>query len=334
MRHRWPAWLWIGVALASVGSAPAIAASPTPTLSMIEPLAHGCRWVRYDPVSRERHAIATLAHEASGAKVAWAPGSERALIWFEVPRGERPEIDAVNVSNGEVHALPAPPLGSDDELHRVSFDASGTPVALVLREPKIRHDRAGSYLRDNGWQYRIPAGQEGIPAIALAYGFTAGHWRARERAYTTGEWDYAQDVDALSIAKQLTPDSSQRLDYRPGKPVADAALLARLKAFAPKLDPEQGEWHQLTTLPRPTFVWEVSDEFLTATARVAVSVPGGLAPLKALDFAPTETVAYAVAAPYMLVTASDAGDRPRLFDLRGPGRLYVSNTAVAACFWP
>ncbi|HEY9723041.1 MAG TPA: hypothetical protein V6D47_13610 [Oscillatoriaceae cyanobacterium] len=333
MRHWQRAFVALGIALVGAGSSPAIAHPHAPVLSLLEPAGSGCRWVRFDPATRVSRTIATFAHDTDGATMVWSPKGDRAIVWFKTGTDTPAVVTEVTIADGKQQPLPLPPIPKGGSISRMTFDDTGTPIALTMHEPPLQHDKKGDFMRDLGHRYAVPAGQDGIPGIAHAYAFRSGHWILLQSTYTTTGWDYGQDVDALPIAAKLAPDSTQLIQYHIGSEVQNHATLARLHAFAPTLSSDDGEWHQAADGAHPAFVWEESGEFLESTGRLAVLSPSGLKAPQGVGIDPTSQASYAVREPYLLVAAAD-GSRTCLLDLRGPSVVYASNNAVAACFWP
>lgn len=335
--------------LAAVAAvAPAVAAPAIPTLSYFKPVAGGFVWARLDAGGTEK-AIASF--KGRGAPVAaWAPGGRQALVWLNDWEHAAPATAwTVLLPAGTATALPLPTVG---ELKKLSYDKAGRLTALTLIDaddkggPTLKQDPKGSILTFEGKRYQQPAGQEGIPALAIAYRREGASWKRTEIKLTTTGWDYAMETRALDVANTLTPDSTDLREEKDLDAVQDPGLMKRLSALDPKVaTPDNGEWAKLTTPGGPVFIWRESGEFLHSSNLLAWGPATKPTRIAGLEFKHSSPHVYRQGAPnlrlvsvnlrgnHMLVTDGD-GAYPRLFDTVTRKRVPVFEGAVGASFWP
>lgn len=334
--------------LGTVAVAPAVAASAVPTLSYFKPAAGGFSWVRLDSGRVERP-ITTF--KGRGAPIAaWAPGGRQALVWLnDWEHASPPMAWTVPLPAGTATALPLPSVG---ELKKLGFDKAGRLIALTLIDaddkggPTLKQDPKGSVLTFEGKRYQQPAGQEGMPALAIAYRREGASWKRTEIKLTTTGWDYAMETRALDAANTLTPDSTDLREEKDLDAVQDPGLMKRLSALDPKVaTPDDGEWARLTTPGGPVFIWREAGEFLHSSNLLAWGPAAKPTRIAGLEFKHSSPHVYRQGAPnlrlvsvtlrgnLMLVTDGD-GAYPRLFDTVTRKRVPVFEGAVGASFWP
>ncbi|MFN3430008.1 MAG: hypothetical protein ACK46X_08645 [Candidatus Sericytochromatia bacterium] len=345
MRH-----LLMAICLAAAGSAvtPALAAPAIPTLSYFKPFAGGFNWVRLEGGRTER-AIAGVVGKGQPI-AAWAPGGRQALVWLNDWEHAAPaKAWTVALPTGAAASLPLPGPG---ELKKLGFDNAGRLTALTLIDaddkggPTLKQDPRGSILTFEGRRYQQPPGQEGMPALAIAYRREGASWKRTEIKLTTTGWDYAMGIRALDAANALTPDSTDMREEKDLDAVQDPALMKRLGGLDPNVaTPDDGEWAKLTTPGGPVFIWRESGEFLHSSNLLAWGPASKPTRIAGLEFKHSSPHVYRQGAPnlrlvsvnlrgnHMLVTDSD-GAFPRLFDTLTKKRVPVFEGAVGASFWP
>lgn len=337
-----------------VDDAPPLPARTSSTLSVLEPAAQNCEWRWFDPVSNAKRTVAKFEGACRGARVAWSPNGQKAIVWFDPETihaamgaggkapldgpatGEPDRLFVFDAKTGKVQKLEFPKVdGSVDE---IGIAESGDIFALA-QEPLPEGVRETGRTRVDGVEVVWDVESEGLPALAHAYRYTTNNtWVRTETKPTTEGWDYAMGVDALDVAKVLGPRSvlllSAHGDAR--RPVEDKKILAKLKPLTPPDDEEGGgRWIQLGTDGNTFYVWEVSGEFAYNTGLVVLpDAQGNLKKAPDSDFDETTLVSLRHQGPYLLVAHNGTGTRPRLYDLRTQALVFRSDTARATVFWP
>ena len=313
-------------------------------LSLFEPAGHRCRWSRVEATSGQRRPVATFPGSCRGARARFPPAADRALIWFDpslaalqvTPSGIERRTPAatgrpaaarlffVRLSGGRPTPLPLPPRG---QLTELGFSPPGDAWALTLAPcPTVKAAGCGTE----------PGPGDGLPGVARAYRLAGSRWRLVESRATRQGADRSPGVKVLEQAARLAPPSPGGLAVRPpGRPVADPARLARLRAFAPHLVPgEQQRWLALTTAVGELFVWQTAVEELFSTGAIALGAGGELIPPPGLGLGPQDIVALATEGDYLLVATFGDGGRPRLYHLGQGGLSLSSDDGQGASFWP
>lgn len=333
---------WLGLLLAL----PAVAAAPASlALSLFEPTPGGLAWRRHDPLTaKQLPAIATFPGSADHIRVAWSHGRDQALVWFEHESGPD-RLWQVTLPHGAKQPLPAPPVG---QWLDVGYAPDGGILALTLQNEhtpqplKPQQDKQGWYFRLEGERYSVPAGQEGIPALAHAFRWERGAWRKVETALTTDGWDYAQRTDALKAASTFGPRTHALLTPHPeGREVPDGPLRRQLFALEQGLDPEGGQWLGVGKTSNTVYVWQEQGEFVYATRLIAwmdgrrpVKAPGPAWRTKREAHWDIRFAALMPRGRHLLVSDAWSGERPWLYDVATRQVVYRSPTARAAVFWP
>jgi hypothetical protein len=335
--------------LAAVAAvAPAVAAPAIPSLSYFKPVSAGFVWVRLDS-GRTEKPITTFT--GRGVPVAaWAPGGRQAIVWLnDWDHAAPPKAWTVPLPSGTATALPLPAVG---ELKKLGYDKAGRLTALTLIDaddkggPTLKQDPKGGILTFEGKRYQQPAGQEGIPALAIAYRREGATWKRTEIKLTTTGWDYAMEARALDAANTLTPDSADLREEKDLDAVQDPALMKRLSALDPKVATnDDGEWAKLTTPGGPVFIWREIGEFAHSSNLMAWGPAAKPTRIAGLEFKHSSPHVYRQGAPnlrlvsvttrgaHMLVTDAE-GAFPRLFDTVTKRRVPVFEGATGASFWP
>lgn len=325
----------------------ALAATPIPTLSYFKAVRGGMSWARFEQGKYERP-IATFLG-AGSPRAAWSHDRKKAIVWLDGREADKPsKAWVVPTTGGRPTDLPLP--GKD--VRAIGFDKQGMAHVLVMMDaeakngPKAGKDKKGDFLTFEGKRYDLPAGREGIAALAFDYRREGNAWKRVETQLTSDGWDYAATVKDLKSYATLGPRTDAMLDEPEGfTAVADKALQGRLKALNPKVVSEGGEWGQMKTAGGPVFVWRESSEFLHSTSQIAwgtaakpVSVPGlGVPNPKEhafrQDLPSLRLVAPMFKGAHMLVTTTD-GAFPRLYDVAAKKLLWSSNAVKTVTFWP
>jgi hypothetical protein len=320
------------------------------TLSVFEPSASRCEWLRVDAPARKKAVVATFDGPCVGAKLSFAPDQTKALVWFdptarysagyfadgaskpkhadeEMKEGEQDRLFEVALADGKVTPVPFP-----DAFHpvRVGYDDKGRLIALAVQNLSDAEVAAGAATVD-GKEYRFDKAADGLPALANAYALEGGAWKRVETKPTHTGWDYALDERALDASKALGPDSAELLEARNGGDEVDAKEAAQLAAMAPR---GEGQWAKISTGGGPVYFWQVTGEFAYATGLLVFSVDGKLVRAPQVGFSDGEIVALEVNGPFLLVAAPSVGAFPRLYDMRVHTSVYSSETGRAAVFWP
>ena len=334
------------------------------TLSFLEPREGKCQWTREDPVAHKRATVASLDGDCKGARLFWSTDLGKVLVWFDPewvasgayfapgvsPRGfpaEEPTLGAtsrlyeVTVASGQVRSVPLPPVeGSLD-----SFGYKGSELVALSLQSLTEEQMAQDSVTVDGKVIALDKEVEGAPALAFAHRLGAdGKWQ-RVEVKATGEGsDYAPGTRALEIAASLGPNSDTLLDARMGdegtEPTGEQAQKLRPLRPAPLLQPREddmdtgGEWSHVVTPGGSFYAWRVSGDFMHTTGHLVLEVGGQLKPVKDLGFTDGDFVAVQAQGPFLLVSADSVGTHPRLYDLRTGARVFHSDTARVATFWP
>ena len=334
------------------------------TLSLLEPQEGRCQWLRADPVAQKRATVASLEGDCKGAHLFWTADLGKVLVWFEPehvssggysadnvsPQGfpvEEPTPGAVSrlyevtVASGQVRPVPVPTVAGS----LVTFGYKGTELLALSQQSLTDKQREKDSITVDGRKIPFDKELEGIPALAHAYRFGAeGTWQRIEVKATAEGADYSPGVRNLEVASSLGPTSDATLEtgLDEENTVQDEALLQKLLPLRPapllKLPAEEevlsGSWNHVTTPGGSFYVWQVSGEFVHSTGHLVLKVGGQLQPVKDLGFTEGDFISLTGSGPFILVAADGVGTHPRMYDLRTGKRVFHSDTARVATFWP
>jgi len=319
------------------------------TLVLVEPDGGDCVLRRRDPVAKIANELARLPGDCLGARVAWRTKLDRAVVWFQpgnvhsggyaaqgAPQPGHPDEEReikerayeVELAGGKVLPLTLP----NDRAQELAYGADGALYAFAEQDlPK-----ATGKVTVRGHELDFSDHGDGIPAAALALRRTAAGWQLASVTKTSTGWDYAAGWSAAPEATGLGPRSTIELAaHAETAEITDTATRAALARIA-KPDPkDDGDgWTQIATPHGPIHVWQVTGEFSYTTGRIAWGQKDATRLLPELGFTAGEMVALIVRGKYLLVAGANAGAYPRLYDLATKQRVFASETARAAMFWP
>ncbi|RJS24908.1 hypothetical protein DRW03_07170 [Corallococcus sp. H22C18031201] len=312
------------------------------TLSLLEPTARGCDWVRVDARTSERRILTTLEVDCQGGTTALSKDGLRGALRFwrggvSAPVLGRPtfpekfpspafkdRLFEVETATGAHQELPLPPIG---ELIEFGYDASQRLLGLTVQRVTPEQEHAG-FAEVEGQRIVFDSEAPGHPLLAHAFVFRDKAWVR----LTTEATDSIRGIRGMVLRKKLGDRASAALDPRftPGD-LDDNTLLDQLDTLAPE-QPE-GEWSLLKRGGMSLAVWATpfEDDMLSTglVRRVeghqALALPGHA--LHANDLAGVQ-----VRGTWLLVTLADSGGHPRLY--RGKTLVWSSETARAVTFWP
>lgn len=333
-------------ALLLLASVPGRAAEAPPvtdaTVSLLEPAADGCEWVRLEPLTSARHVLAKLAVDCQGGATALSRDGKRgaARFWrggvsapvtgkptfperFPSP-AFRDRLFLVDFATGSAEELPLPPLG---ELVEFGFDAKGRLLGLSLQTVTPAQVRAGVAMVE-GNELRLDVWGTERPLLAHAFAYEGGKWTRLDSKASTD----ISGARVLAHRKELGARSSQSLDPRiePGD-IEDDALLDALYALSPE-QPE-GQWTQLKRGGFTLAVWGTEfGETLLATGLLRRVEKGKPVALPSYPYRENDLVSLQARGPFLLVSLADSGGHPRLY--RGRKLVWSSEGARAVTFWP
>lgn len=318
-------------------------------LSLFEPAKDGCEWRRVDAASGRSATIASFAGSCVGARVAFSPDAQRALVWFDprtvqsagvggsdvgaagypdevMDEKAKARVFLVVVKTGEVKPVPLPPF----EFEELGIDATGV-IALSLDTLTDEVVAAGKTLVD-GTPFELTPVDEGVPALAHAWRLEGSTWKRVETKQTTTGWDYGPGVHELDVWDALGPRSTQLLDTHPmGHDDPDEATVKKLSALKPKLG--EGEWLSWGKAPKRVFGWAISGEFEHTTGHLAFEGPPPVM-ARGIGFTDGDLVAVRLKGAYLLVAAGWAGTHPRVYLTDSPALVWSSDSARGTTFWP
>ncbi len=332
---------------AEEGPAPAKPAAPAPpltdaTVSMLEPAADGCEWVRFEPVTLARQVLTRLAVDCQGGATALSRDGQRGAARFwrggvsapVVGRPTFPErfpsaafrdrLFLVDFATGSAEELPLPSPG---ELVEFGFDGRGRLLGLSLQTVTPAQVRAGVAVVE-GNELRLEVWGSERPLLAHAFVYEGGKWTRLDSKASTD----VSGVRVLALRKELGARSNQLLDPRiePGD-IEDDVLLDQLYALSP--EQPDGEW---TLLRRGGFtlaVWSTSfGETLLATGLLRRVEKGRAVALPGYTYRENDLVSLQSRGPFLLVSLADSGAHPRMY--RGRKLVWSSEGARAVTFWP
>lgn len=345
-----------GAVKASGPAKPAVAFPVAPsTLSVFEPVEKSCEWRAVEPLVGVTRVIASLPGSCVGARVSWSPDASKAVVWFDPGHVQRPGYFAqtasapgyaeekgdeqakprafiVSTKEGKVEALPLPDL-TGQKLTDLGVTADGAVLAFLEEELSDEVREKGS-VTVGGETFDLKQFGEGLPELAHAHRFEGGKWTGVETKATTTGWDYALGVQALDVFRKVGARSVELSSAHAQGDVVEGGALAALKPLAPKkaASPDDGHWIFLGVGSARVYAWEVTGEFGYTTGLVAAGSPPKV--LAKLGFTDGDLVSLRSSASFLLVTSSDVGTHPRLYELPSAKLLFSSDTARGVTFWP
>ncbi|WP_434382067.1 hypothetical protein [Melittangium boletus] len=321
--------------------APAAPASG-PVLSLLEPSADGCEWVRFQPVRQTREVLARLAAGCQGGTTAvsrdgrwgalrfWrggvsAPVQGRPTFPEPFPSAAfRDRLFLVEVDTATARELPLPGSG---ELIEFGFDASGQLLGLTLQRLTPEQERAGGVELD-GTRLSFHLEGRGRPLLAHAFAWRDGAWVRREVKLTTDAVGTAELGPRASLGER----SNVTLDPRfTPEEIESDALLDQLHPLTP--EQPDGEWGLLREGTATLAVWGVPyGERALATGLLRKVERGRALPLPGFDYGANDLTRARTQGAFLLLSLADSGGHPRLY--RGTRPVWRSETARAVTFWP
>jgi hypothetical protein len=318
---------------------------------VFEPVGASCEWRQVEPVSGTTTVLAKFPGTCVGARVSWSPDASKAIVWFDpthvqhagystqvsskpgyedesVDETAKPRAFFVSTRKPQVESmkLPADPKLKLDEL---GVDGRGTAMALMIEN--LPNDAKGT-VESGGETFDLSTITEGLPALAQAWRYEGTTWSRFETKLTTTSWDYALGVQALDAHKTMGPRSVDLSASHAQGDSAEGAILESLARLAPKnAGADDGAWIFLGAGGARLYVWEVSGEFAHTTGLLA-TVEGK--PLPKLGFTDGDLVAIRTSGAHVLVTASDVGTHPRVYEYPSAKLIFSSDSARAVTFWP
>ncbi|MEJ7596688.1 MAG: hypothetical protein WKG01_02160 [Kofleriaceae bacterium] len=335
--------------LVACGNPPArepIASTPTTqrervtdsTLVLFEPEADACVVRRRDPVARTSDELGRIPGTCRGARIAWHPQLDRAVVWFDPgnvlglgkdTREVRERVFELALASGAIKPVTLP---TGDPAREIAYAADGT--LDVFSEQEVPKAAGKMTVRGHPLDFSDPS--DGMPAAALAFRRTGAGWQLTSVTRTTTGWDYAAGWSAAPEAQTLGPRSFDLLDgHADTQPITDAATRTALDAIAvTSPDAEDDGWTVLATPHGPLYVWMMTGEFTYTTRRLAWRSREGVTPLPGPPLDSNDLVELAVRGRYLLVASSRTGSHPQLYDLVEREQVFASDTALATTFWP
>ncbi len=335
------------------------------TLSLLEPQGDQCEWARVDPVADKRAPVASFEGHCIGARIAWNADQSKALVWFdpnavksagyaselasppgypdEQPsRQDPPRLYEVTIATGERRELLLP--AAPGRAIEIGYGAKG-PVGLYLQSLSKAQIAERSFTVD-GQRLQLDFDSEGVPAIAYAFQLGAnGKWAQVEVKATTEGTPYAPGVHALESSQLVGFRTHELLEPRfSGGSVSSeramdfvsylpAPLAARVRREGP---PKRLKgWTRGSTSAGNFYLWQVTTDFTWSTGRLVFEDEGGqLQRVPRLGFTDGDLAAVRTQGPFLLVSSQHVGTHPHLYDLRTRERVFHSDEARAATFWP
>lgn len=359
---------------AQAAAAPAPAAPQGPlaavpqsdsTLSLLEPQGDRCEWARVDPVANKRALVASFEGHCIGARIAWNEDLSKALVWFdplsvksagysselasppgypdeEPSRQDLPRLYEVTIATGEQRELLLP--SAPGRAIEIGYGPRG-PVALYLQSLSKAQLAERSFTVE-GQRLQLDFDSEGVPAIAYAFQLGAnGKWTQVEVKATTEDAPYAPGVRALESSQFVGVRSYELLEPRfSGSSVSSeramdfvdhlpAPLAARIRREGP---PKRLKgWTRGSTSAGNFYLWQITSDFTWSTGRLVFEGEGGqLQRVPQLGFTDGDLAAVRTQGSFLLVSSQRVGTHPHLYDVGTRERVFHSDEARAATFWP
>lgn len=322
------------------------------TLSVFEPVGAHCEWRQVDPAAGTTVVLARLPGTCVGARVGWSPDASKAVVWFdpthvqragyssqvssksgypdEVPDGKAPlRAFVVSTRKPRVGPLPIPAMPGHT-LQALGVDGSGAVISLF--EEAVPEEAKG-VITSGDQNFDLTTITEGLPVLVHAFRREGAEWKKFETKLSTTGWDYALGVKELEAQHKLGPASEDLSRSMAQGDAVDDEPLPALGKLAPRgAGAEDGQWIFVGAGGARLYVWEISGEFAHTTGLVALGSPPAVLPK--LGFTDGDLVAIRTSGPFVLITGSDVGTHPRLYQLPEGRLLFSSDTARATTFWP
>ncbi len=339
--------------------APAVLAFAVPTapstLSLLEPVGANCEWRQVEPVKGTTVVLATFPGTCVGARLSFSPDASKAVVWFDpslVQRGgystqvsSKPgfpdeEVDekalarafVVSTRKPQVEPVPLPALPGLT-LQELGVDAKGAVLAL-LEEPVSDEAVKRGAVTSGAETFSLAEITDGLPVMVHAYRREGAAWKRVETKLSTTGWDYGLGVKALEAHQQLGPRSIDLCASHAQGDAAGGDEAASLQQLSPRdAGADDGQWIFLGAGGARVFAWEISGEFAHTTGLIASGAPAPKV-LPKLGFTDGDLVALRTSGPHLLISASNVGTHPRLYEFPAGTLVFSSDTARAATFWP
>jgi hypothetical protein len=318
------------------------------TLSVLEPAGANCEWHQVEPVSGTKLVLASFPGTCVGARVSFSPDASKAVVWFDPkyvknagyssrvsskPGFPDETVDEKAIARAFVVSTRKPqqeplsfPSVPKAELRELGVDAKGAVLALL--EEALPEDARG-VIESGGEKFDLSTLSEGIPVLVHAYRRDGAQWTRIETKLSTTGWDYGLGVQELEAFRALGPRS---VNLTAPHAQGDAADLASLATLAPKgASADDGSWIFVGAGGARLYVWEITGEFAYTTGLLA-GVDGK--PLPKLGFTDGDLVAIRTSGPHVLISASNVGTHPRVYEYPAAKVIFSSDTARAVTFWP
>jgi hypothetical protein len=296
--------------------------------------------------------IATVKDPCFGARIAKSADGSQFLLWFDpqlvdsgrffaqgYPPSLRPEEEQggtgamyeITAATGKARALP--PFPAPDPLEFLGI-VNGSIYGFTTHS-MLDAKGVVDYL---GTKLDFTQVSEGEPAAAVAYQEVNGTWQLSKVTETTTGWDYAAGYSAIELAGKAAPESETLLAGRTEPiEIAETAVVKGLEPMSP-IPPKPDEydrWYTAIPGPYPVYAWMVTGEFTYATGLLVWrDERGQFLPLPKLDASASDIVAITpFGEDYILVTNSNTGTHPRVYNIVGRHLVYSSDQARATMPW-
>ncbi|WP_224362132.1 hypothetical protein [Hyalangium versicolor] len=314
------------------------------TVSLLEPAAGQCEWIKWDPVSSKRRVLARLAADCQGGSTALSRDGKRGAVRFwrgavSMPIVGRPtfpepfpsqafrdRLFLVDLVTGAVEELPLPPEG---ELIEYGFDPNGRLLGLSLQgAAPSQQERAQAVELDAVGRQSEIGRRKSTPLKAHGFAFLGGKWLRLETKDSTDGLGTA----ALDMRKEMGERSIRALDPRfEGREIEDDAVLDPLYELSPE-QPE-GQWVEFRSGLHSLAVWGTPfGNDTLATGLLRRLEPGTVVALPSYPFRPNDMMSLRARGAFLLVSLADSGAHPRMY--RGRKLVWSSETARAVTLWP
>lgn len=343
---------------AGTASPPPVAVTEFPvptalsTLSVFEPAGTNCEWRQLDPVAGTKVVLATLPGTCVGAEVSFSPDASKAIVTFDPalvqsagysstlsskPGYPDEKVDdkatrrafLVSTRKQKVDPLPLPEV-KGQTLQDLGLDATGAVVALF--EEAVPEDAKGE-ITSGTEKFDLSTITEGLPVLVHAYRREGAEWKKFETKLSTTGWDYGLGVKELEASRKLGTSTEDLLSAHGQGDSAEGEVVPELMKLAPKgAKEDDGSWIFFGAGGARFYVWEISGEFAYTTGLIAAGSPPAVLPK--LGFTDGDLVAIRMSGSYVLISDSNSGTHPRMYELPAAKLVFSSDTARAATLWP
>ena len=316
---------------------------PSYHLSILEPHAGGCIWLKKNLATKRSETMATLSADCNRGEISWSADRRHVVLSFGEPDLGLTiwELD-LKESTIIPKRLPIPEPGSVNVL---AINSTGDVVGfgLVRQVAQMSGDERGPMLQIDGAMVPAMADGPGLHAVAQTLRPSEDRWDVIDSKPTRCCAPGALGLAALPAAKILKSslNSAQVLSRPPrGAPITDPAYLAELNpllydegrpptaATGRWLMIESGTWrykfaHYAAEHPHPR-----------GHGLARLLADGKAVELPEWPFNVHDLVSIQVLGPYLMVSDAFTGARPVVYDMRRGHLAYSSQVAHAAQFWP